>query len=282
MPIKGIICSSKNPAFEGEEVSFEDCLNCARIGYGMEVEGREEDGLRWCHAPYPMIKQASMNQEERKDAGLSVTMLLNDCPRQVILQQEHDYSEPAMSLWARFRGTVSHLMMEEYDEGGEGIIQEVRFSKSITVLGEEVTITGKMDHVDVGRKYILDYKSIGSVNTKPVNQGIAKPEHELQLNFYRWLLLGGTRMDTNEEVFHDIERGALIYFDMKAVRKVKAEMMDMDDIEVELRRRLEPFVLYRRDGTLPERMTLGSGKPHYFCQVCPVRDICFAMDGIEP
>lgn len=275
MPAIGVKCDSILPEYNGEELPFDKCLACARVGYGVD----DGHGMRWCHTPYATVKSMSMNQEERKDAGLSVTMLLNECPRQVILQQEHDFYESPKSYWARFRGTISHLMMEEYDDGGEGIIQEVRFSKSITVLGEELTITGKMDHVDTKNKLILDYKSVGSINTKPVNQGEGKPEHVLQLNFYRWLLMGGTRMDTNEEVFHDIERAALVYFDMKGVRKVRADIMDMDDVEQEIMKRLEPFVLHKRNNELPDIAKLPNGNRHFICNFCPVRDICDQIDS---
>lgn len=218
------------------------------------------------------------NSEERKDAGLSTTMILDTCPRRVILQQEHDYFESPMDYWARFRGTIGHLMMEEYDEGGEGIVQEVRFSKKIEVLGQEVELTGKMDHVDTKNKVILDYKSVGSINTKPINQGEAKEDHTLQLNIYRWLLDGGTRMDTGEEVHYDIERGAIIYFDMKGIRKVGAPLMDLEEVEALIAERLEPFVLYKQTKVLPDMITLESGKPHWLCQVCPVREACLGRD----
>lgn len=270
--LKGVKCDSVLPEYNGQELPFEHCLKCARVGHGID----DGFGLRWCHAPYAQIKAMARNQEDRRDAGLSVTMLLDNCPRSVILKQEHDYYEAPSKFYARFRGTLGHLMMEEYDDGGEGIIQEVRFSKSITVLGEEIEITGKMDHVDTVNKLILDYKSVGSINTKPINQGTPKDEHVWQINFYRWLLLGGVRMDTNEEVFHDIERAALIYFDMKGIRKIKAELFDLDDVEREIRNRVLPYALHKRDGELPPPTTMFNADK-WMCNNCPVKDTCISL-----
>ncbi len=270
MPLTSIKCSSQNPAYTNEELSFDKCLSCARVASGVD----DGSGMRWCNAPYALIRAMQQNSEQRKDAGLSVTMLLDSCPRRVILQQENDYSESPMSYWARFRGTIGHLMMEEYDEGGEGIIQEVRFSKKIKVLGEEIEITGKMDHVDTVREYILDYKSVGSINTKPINQNEAKEDHALQVNFYHWLLRGGTRMDTGEQVDHPLKKAAIIYFDMKGITKVPAPLLDLQEVEDILVSRLEQFVLYQQTGVYPDVLTLPSGKPHYLCQACPVKSIC--------
>src|SRR5690606_7046191 len=103
---------------------------------------RQSGSDRWCHAPYALIKGMASNSEERKDAGLSATMLLDPCARRVILQQEEEFHEPPSRYWARFRGTIGHLMMEQYDDGGEGIIQEVRFKKTIELDGEEIEVTG--------------------------------------------------------------------------------------------------------------------------------------------
>lgn len=220
------------------------------------------------------------NQEERKDAGMSATTILNICPRRVILEKEHDFTEPVDRYWARFRGTISHLMMEAYDEGGEGIIQEVRFRKKVVVDGVEFEITGKMDHVDTVNQYILDYKSIESVNRKPFNEGGYKPEHAQQVSVYRWLLSGGTNMETNEVVDYPIRSAGIIYFDMKAPLKVGVPLMSLEETEEFIIERLRPFVHYQQTGELPGFLLLDNGKRHYFCGPCPLREICDARAGL--
>jgi hypothetical protein len=214
------------------------------------------------------------NLEERKDAGMSATTVLNMCPRRVILEKEHDYHEPPSRYWARFRGTIGHLMMEHYDDGGEGIVQEVRFKKSVMIDGVSFEITGKADHIDTVNKYILDYKSIESVNRKPFNEGGYKPEHAQQLAIYRWLTSGGINMDTNEVVDYGIESGAILYFDMKAPLKVGVPLMSLEETEAFIIERLRPHVHYANTVELPDLMRLDNGKRHYFCGPCPLREVC--------
>lgn len=268
MPLKGVVCDSKNPKYAGEKLSFDACLLCAR----------RSQSDRWCHAPYALIKGMASNSVERKDAGLSATMLLDPCARRVILQQTEDYYEAPSRYWARFRGTLSHLLMETYDGGGEGIIQEVRFRKAVTVevdgVQVEVEITGKMDHVDVNQKLIIDYKSIKSINAQPVNQGRCKPEHAEQVSIYRWLLDGGTNMETGETVHYDIERAGIIYFDMAGTRKIGAPMMSLEETEAFIRERVTPFARFSFTGELPDLWYDEKGNRHRFCDFCAVRDIC--------
>lgn len=275
MPLKGVLCDSALEAYNGEKLSFDKCLSCARVGSGVN----DGQGLRWCDAPYALIKGMSENGAERSDAGMSATMVLDVCPRRVILQQETDYYERPSKYWPRFRGTIGHLMMEAYDEGGEGIVQEVRFTKDIVIDGVAVTLTGKADHCDTVNGYILDYKSVGSINTKPINLGQPKPEHEQQISIYRWLTSGGTRMDTGETVDFGITRGALVYFDMKGTRKIRAQLMSLDETEEFLIERLRPFVHYELTGELPPLLMNGR-KRHFFCDVCPVREVCDKREGL--
>lgn len=268
MPLIGVVCDSENPEYAGEKLSFDACLLCAR----------RSGSDRWCHAPYALINGMASNSVERKDAGLSTTMLLDPCARRVILQQTEDYYESPKAYWARFRGTIGHLMMEQYDGGGDGIIQEVRFKKAITIDidGEEVEveITGKMDHVDENQELIIDYKSIKSINAQPVNRGQCKPEHAEQVSIYRWLLWGGTNMETGDTVQIKISKAGIIYFDMSGVRKIGAPLMSLDETEAFVRERVEPFARFQRTGELPDLWYDDRGYRHRWCDYCPVREIC--------
>lgn len=279
MPLKGVICDSDDPRFHGEKVSFEFCKACAR----------ESLSERWCNAPYALINGMASNGEERKDAGMSATMLLNPCSRQTILQQKYDYYERPSAYWPRFRGTLSHLLMEEYDGGGEGIIQEVRFRKPISVDIEingkpvevEIELTGKMDHVDTIQKVIIDYKSIKSINAQPVNKGEIKPEHGKQVSIYRWLLDGGTNMETGEVVHYEIERAGIIYFDMTGTVKLGAPLMSLEETEEYIKEKVRPIAQYSATGELPDLIQDDRGRRHWLCNYCPVKDICeqLAQEG---
>src|SRR5690606_28740514 len=138
--------------------------------------------------------------------------------------------------------------------------QEVRFKKTITVTldidGEptevEVEITGKMDHVDTNQKLIIDYKSIKSINAQPVNKNMCKPEHEQQVSLYRWLLDGGTNMETGDVVHYPIERAGIIYFDMTGVRKIGAALMSPEETHQFIVDRVTPIAQYKATGTLPD------------------------------
>src|SRR5690606_13303138 len=178
--------------------------------------------------------------------------------------------------------TIGHLMMEEYDDGGEGIIQEVRFKKSVTVDvdGEDidVEITGKMDHVDTVQRLIIDYKSIKSVNAQPVNKGEYKPEHAEQVSVYRWLLDGGTNMETGEVVHYPIDKAGIIYFDMTAPVKIGVPLMSLEETEEFVKDRVRPLAHYKKTAEVPDLLDDERGRRSWLCNYCPVKQSCDAYE----
>ena len=272
MPLVGVKCDAN-----GNEYSFTECIACARSG-----------GPRRCDNPLPLLVAMSKNAEERSDAGISATMLL-DCARKVILMREENYVEAPSKYWARFRGTIGHLMMEEYSSDIEDIIQEVRRSKTLTmdVNGKsvDIEITGKPDWYDVRRKLLIDFKSAKSINVKPIKEGAPKDGHEQQLNIYRWLLWGGRpslgkgedgKAVWGEPEYHEVKFAGLQYFDMAGTKKVAAKVWDLDVIEEYIRERLLPLATHKATGEMPPFWRNDKGYRHVLCGWCPLKDVCDA------
>lgn len=273
MPLKGVLCDAN-----GKPYSFPECIACARSG-----------GPRRCDNPISLMIAMSKNSEERSDAGISATMLL-DCPRKVILMGEEDYYEAPSKYWARFRGTLGHLLMEEYGQGIEGVIQEIRLRKVVTLdvdgVSVDVEITGKPDWADVQRKLIIDFKSAKSINVKPVKDGFPKDGHESQVNIYRWLLWGGQPYQGRDESgnavwgepeYHEITHGGILYFDMAGTKKVAVNIWSLDRAESFIRERLLPLATHKATGEMPPfwRDEKRGGR-HILCNYCPLREQCDA------
>lgn len=265
MPLTGVICD--DPNHKEERYTLEQCLACSR-----------NRGPRSCNNPYQVIYAMTQNKIERKDAGLSATMLL-DCPRRVILQAEEDYHERPSAYWPRLRGTLGHLLVERYGDGIGQHIAEVRFNKTLDIDGHALTVTGKPDMVLVDHKLIIDYKSNKNVDDEyqPMVKGKAKPEHIEQVNIYRWLMAGGTNMDTGESTIIDIEYGEIHYFDlMKWMNPISVPIWPLAQTEAFIRTKARPLVQYQQRGTLPPILTDFWGDRHLFCSYCPVREHCDA------
>lgn len=253
----GVICED-----DGQQYPFDECIACSLNG-----------GPRRCNFPPSLMIAMARNKSERKDAGISATAIL-DCPRKVILTRETDYHERPSAYWARFRGTIGHLMHEHYAPDLDHIVQEVRRRKTIDVDGVPVEITGKPDWVDVERGLIVDFKSVKSVNVKPIKDGLPKEGHTEQVNVYAWLCAGGTNMDTGEIEHFEIAKGGIQYFCMSGTVKVGVDIWPLDETEAFVRERLRPQVRYQRTGELPPFWRDERGNRHVLCNYCPVREVC--------
>lgn len=265
MPLTGVVCD--DPRYRNQTYAFDECLACAR-----------NRGPRSCNNPYQLIYAMTQNKVERKDAGLSATMLL-DCPRRIILQQEEDYQERPSAFWARLRGTLAHLLVERYGEGIGNNIAEVRFRKSIEVDDDVIEISGKPDLILLDHNVIVDYKSNKDVDDdfQPMKNGKAKHEHIEQVNIYRWLLAGGTNTETGETVNVEIEKGEIHYFDlMRWLAPIEVPIWPLEQTEAMIRKHALPLVRYRKEGKLPAMLTDFWGDRHAFCSFCPVREQCDA------
>lgn len=247
MSLIGIKCDDL--ACYGEEFTFDECVACSLTG-----------GPRRCHTPTPLIVAMAKAQHDRKDAGISATMLL-DCPRKVALQSTEDWTEHPEDFWYRFRGSIAHMALEHYAIDLENVVCEVRRRKTYEVDGVDVAITGKPDLVDAARGFILDYKTCNSVGEKPISLGQPKPGHEEQVNIYADLCDGGVNMDTGEIERFEINLGGIHYmaFSKKRggagatafYRKVPVRIWSADERHAFIVDRLRPIAEFKRSGKLP-------------------------------
>ena len=262
MALVGVLCD--DIAAYGDEFTFDQCIACSLAGQP-----------RRCHAPTPLLVAMAEAQRDRKDAGVSATMIL-DCPRKIALQGQHDWREHPASYWARFRGTLAHAMLEQYAPPTDAAIIEVRRRKTYTVDGVDIAITGKPDYIDVERGLLLDYKTTQSLDRAPVKQGKPKPDHEEQINIYADLCDGGARLDTGEIEDIQITAGGIVYMDMKSYRKVPVRIWEPDEREAFIVERLRPLAAFRATGELPPVLTEPGGQRSWKCahKWCALREVC--------
>ena len=298
MPVSWVLCDDSK--HKGERFSFEECLACAK-----------NRGPRRCHNAYEVINAIALNAEERRDAGMSTTMLTNVCPRRVILEQEHEYGEHPSGVYARVRGTSTHLLFEHYGGGLEPLIAEVRFRKRVLVRTPQgdawVWVTGKTDkcliedwdgkdqgllpNLDACSGFIIDNKSSGDIDGdfKASKHGKPQDDHVEQVNIYAWLLWGGeamqdydpakllgVRLNKGQTVHVKITGGGVQYMDNNLQRKIAVPIWPIEETEALIVERLTPHVHYQQTGELPPILTNVWGDRHAFCKNCVVREFCDA------
>ncbi len=264
MALVGIKCDDL--AHYGEEFSFDTCIACSLAG-----------APRRCHAPTSLLVAMAKAQDDRRDAGISATMLL-DCPRKVALATETDWCEHPADFWSRFRGTLWHHAMEHYGVVADHIDDEVRRRKTYDVDGVPMAITGKPDHVNKQRGLVLDFKSCTSVTAKPISLGKPKESHEEQINIYIDLCDGGARLDTGEIEHVAIAQAGIVYLDMKSYRKVPVRVWSADERHAFIVDRLRPIARYRREAILPDLLFDDKGRRSWRCasKWCALREACDA------
>jgi hypothetical protein len=190
-----------------------------------------------------LIDAMRSNEGNREGAGLSATMILQ-CPMQTILKETEDYYESPADYHARWRGTGVHAMAE-VDGPYEDVIQEERIRKNVTVLGETITVSGKPDWFDTRHNHLDDWKSTKKCPSAPYDDHIA------QINIYAWLIDGGS-WDKRGKLSNTVESASIVYIDpdRSVIREV--ELWTTEATEAMIVRKIEPLVLYRRDGILPD------------------------------
>lgn len=131
--------------------------------------------------PEPVYQSLIKNDYSRGKSNRSVTQLI-DSPRVRILRAEHndEISEDASDMVWAVLGTAVHKMFEQHDSDGHLI--EERLYAEVDNWSISGAIDLQRDEAD-GTVTIMDYKctSVWSVIH-------GKPEWELQLNFYSWLV----------------------------------------------------------------------------------------------
>lgn len=255
MPLAGTICCQT-----GQPTPFEVCeKNC-------------QQGV--CTHALPLLVNMRKNSQRREGIGVS-SSVLGGCPRQYILGRTTDYYEDPEDYYARWFGSFGHHAIE-MDGPYPGIIQEVRFYRSITVNGEEVEISGQPDWIDLDNATIADHKITGRKPTE------ARQEHIQQLNVYKWLVEGGegrgvgTWPDVRHYLNWKVRKLELRYYlAVGKERHVEFDVPLWEDhlIEDYIRRALAPIIHAEKTG---DPMSVGvMGKMHEWrANYCAFRHEC--------
>jgi hypothetical protein len=143
------------------------------------------------------------SENEHKGDMISPTALTS-CPRKLKLSRTTDYyQEPPRLYWA-VRGALIHGFLET---NIADVSTEKRVYKTVTT-GPFApwVISGRIDYYDHSTRTIEDYKTMSDKGIFVLFNGGVKPQHEWQVNVYRWLLWGG-HIDSpdGEQVHWDVE-----------------------------------------------------------------------------
>jgi CRISPR/Cas system-associated exonuclease Cas4 (RecB family) len=285
----GFICEAT-----GETVTPQSCLACARRG-----------ALPGCHMTEPVVRGIIQNLRP-PDFGLTVTTLLS-CPRKERLKSQVDYClKPSEAFWL-FRGQVFHSGLAAYATAQD--IHEERFLILVEAPHGLVEVSGQPDlvYLDKANRRLLDYKTTnrlpaewksyicpqsGAViqegtrsvrtrwitcpycpeerhQTKQVERKSpprARPRDALQLSLYRLLLA---------EHGIEIERGEIVYLDMRRLMRIPVELLRLDEAQ----RLLETRVALHTQPELPP--PLADPEEVWECEWCPLREACEKRSG-EP
>lgn len=268
MSLSGIKCCTT-----GKDEPFEYCLSCSLRGNPHK-----------CKWPFALIAYMASKDASREGAGRSATQLTG-CSRQVLLRDLYEFTEEPGDMWARFRGELGHEMVGRYADKVPDGLMEVRIRKTYEVDGVPIELSGKPDWVvPVGPDGQVDITDFKSTIRKVSSIKQVKKEHIEQVNIYANLLAGGTRDDTDEEVWFEPVSARVTYFDMESAKTIEVDVWHPDDTRALVVDRLRPYLLHQQTGILPDllpskvvtspRTGARQVTRHPLCNYCAVRDVC--------
>ena len=246
MPVKGFICEKT-----GEEMDFEDCLECARSRLNRKLD---------CPLDEAVIQGMMFHQKIKKD--ISVTMI-SGCHRGVFIGQHYDYYVYPSRLYWAFRGQIAHQIMEHGFDLYDDAIKEQPFQKE----WEGITISGTPDIIIPSQKVLKDYKTTKSVPSYLNKDGriLAYENHRTQVNLYRWLI--PHEIDTLEVVYFSMEETRICPVDIWPDKPKRKTDMTVDRY---LEERLIPLKMALDSETMPPY------QKNWSCDgYCDVKSICF-------
>lgn len=262
MPQVGFICPVDQVA-----ISTETCLACACAD--------EPRPQHWCDYSYEFLKGMANDDDRRATAHFSTTMLSTPCPRQTWLLDRVDYHVHPMRMFPAFRGTMGHLVTEQYPE--PGYVYEQRFELPVDMGDQSVMFTGQIDAFNTQKRRIRDFK------TKDSLPDMVKEAYIWQLNCYRYLLYYGSPQkpfeDPNTGQWYvpgipakiEIDTVQLHMWNMSTVKRYPTITFDLDVVRDYITSQLASLMMTELP-LIPKRLN-----PIYapFCRDwCPVRDQC--------
>lgn len=281
MPVTHFVCD-----VDQKQAPIATCLNCAaRMLKRKDGQGR----MRHCDIPYPIIHAAATANDNRKDAGISVTMLVG-CLRKTWYDQVIDTAIPIRSTWAANHGNAVHEYMAKHAADLPNATPETRFYKT---LANGVILSGQMDLI---RWNIFDeetqtwYAMLEDYKTKEELFEDAPREYQIQLLIYQWMLMTGCYMKLVDARPDDPMSFVQAKYPFTHLRLHPINHKDVSTVEVpplqlEQLPKLEAWLIAQTDAlqlVLPSEVPRIHSNPAKapFCQkICPFMDICTAHGG---
>lgn len=127
--------------------------------------------------------QAVVGGHQERGARLSVTALTGGCMRGNIIERKEDYIGSLDSMYAAFRGTMVHMVLESFARPGS--LAEWRFYTEVD--GQEIS----------GSPDLITYDTVWDWKTteNPPAYSYMWDDHKLQLNFNRFCFNNATKWD---------------------------------------------------------------------------------------
>jgi len=176
-PLTRIYCADPGLKKEGRQVALPmgECLKCAATRNNP------------CHFTHEILsamygKEATMGAGARGD-GISTTRILSKCVRSTVLEAKVPYALYPQEMWAGFRGTMAHAVLEGNMAPGDW--GEVRCIAEVPGLRNQF-ISCMPDLVSPAAGILWDYKT--TTNDSMPKYGDPWPDHEMQLQVNRWII----------------------------------------------------------------------------------------------
>ena len=137
----------------------------------------------------PALLSLFYSDEHRKmaDNEWSITELMND-PLQVQLKRRNDYFVEIETLHDALMGSAVHAYLASRARDEKAIVEKT-FNLKGEVDGQEVTIFGTPDYVDVENAVLWDYKTVTIASVSRIISDKKKhAKYADQVNGYKWLL----------------------------------------------------------------------------------------------
>lgn len=215
-------------------------------------------------------------QEARPD-GLTVTGLLG-CARKSYLQRTREYYANPRFLYAMFRGTMIHQMLEGtnalYDSGT--MMYEKRYHRIIP--GTTIDLSGKIDKYIFASRTLADYKTIADAKIPRLARELP-PDYIMQANIYKWILEGnGHKVD--RIVIHFIGWKYVYTSGQKALLDSSwsnPKWLEIPECAIYTTSMIEDFITHRaKDITRQEMPPPVKPKDRWMCTGCSFnKDVCW-------
>lgn len=233
MPLTGTLCCQS-----GNPESFQHCTNEAH-------EGR-------CQHSIALLAAMSKNSPSREGITFSPSTL-STCPRWQVLSEKNDYYEAPSDYYKRWLGAGTHsaiAMSGPY----EGITQETRFYRDISIEGDKFTVSGQIDWFDQRRQHLEDFKRVSYIPKQ------LRADHEAQANVYVWILAGN-------EI--PVRTASVRYLGNNGEEVKPVPLWSEEAVESYIRTKLWPVAVYHQDGNLAKLHVSDSDK--WKAAYCPFK-----------